>query len=142
LEGEEYVGGIASGRMLRAGGIAGYGIYVTTRRIIGAKSRKALWKGLAGAALGGVTGAFVGSKLSRDQNAQMIDEIEQKKDFEVVKENISGVEMKKPSFVHRGHLVISTTTGDPVKIIIAEGGDYKRLLELMQSFRPDVLNIV
>jgi DNA-binding Lrp family transcriptional regulator len=142
LEGEEYVGGIASGRMLKAGGIAGYGIYVTTRRIIGAKSRKALWKGLAGAALGGVTGAFVGSKLSRDQNAQMIDEIEQKKDFEVVKENISRVEMKKPSFVHRGHMVISTTTGDPVKIILADGGDYKRLLELMQSFRPDALNII
>src|SRR2546427_10155123 len=46
LEGEEYLGCVVSGRMLRAGGIAGYGIYVTTQRIIGAKSRKALWKGL------------------------------------------------------------------------------------------------
>ena len=142
MEGEEYLGGVVSGRMLRAGGIAGYGIYVTTQRLIGAKSRKALWKGLAGAALGGVTGAFVGSKLSRDQNAQMIDELEQKKDFEVARESISSVEMKKPTFVHRGHMVIGTATGDPVKIIIADGGDYKRLLELMQSFRPEALNVL
>jgi hypothetical protein len=142
LEGEEYVGGVVSGRILRAGGIAGYGIYVTTQRVIGAKSRKALWKGLAGAAIGGVTGAFVGSKLSRDQNAQMIDELEQKKDFEIARQNISTVEMKKPSFVHRGHMVIGTTSGDPVKIIIADGGDYKRLLELMQSFRPDALKVI
>ncbi len=130
MEGEEYLGGVVSGRMLRAGGIAGYGIYVTTQRLIGAKT------------LGGVTGAFVGSKLSRDQNAQMIDELEQKKDFEVARESISSVEMKKPTFVHRGHMVIGTATGDPVKIIIADGGDYKRLLELMQSFRPEALNVL
>jgi len=48
LEDEEYVGGVTSGRMLRAGGIAGYSVYVTTRRLIGAKNRKALWKGIAG----------------------------------------------------------------------------------------------
>ena len=52
------------------------------------------------------------------------------------------MEMKKPTFVHRGHMVISMATGDPVKIIIADGGDYKRLLELMQSFRPEALNVL
>src|SRR5205809_6359291 len=103
--------------MLRAGGIAGYGIYVTTRRLIGAKSRKALWKGLAGAALGGVTGESVGSKLSRDQNAQTIDALARKQDFEVARESISSVEMKKPTFVPRGRMAISTATGHPAKII-------------------------
>lgn len=141
MEDEEYVGGVVSGRMLRAGGIAGYGLYVTSRRLIGAKNRKALWKGIAGSALGGVTGMYVGAKLTRDHNAQMIDDLEQKKDFEFAKENVTSVELKKPTFVHRGHLVISTTSGDPIKILIADGGDYKRLLELMQSFRPDVLAI-
>jgi len=142
LEAEEYVGGVTSGRMLRAGGIAGYSVYVTTRRLIGAKNRKALWKGIAGSAFGGVAGMYVGSKLSREANAQMINELEQKKDFEVTKENVSSVEMKKPTFVHRGHMVISTTTGEPVKILLADGGDYKRLLELMQSFRPEILTVV
>ena len=50
--------------------------------------------------------------------------------------------MKKPTFVHLGHMVISTTTGEPVKILLADGGDYKRLLELMQSFRPEILTVV
>jgi len=68
LEDEEYVGGVTSGRMLRAGGIAGYSVYVTTRRLIGAKNRKALWKGIAGSAFGGVAGMYVGSKLSREAN--------------------------------------------------------------------------
>ena len=71
----------------------------------------------------------------------MINELEQKKDFEVTKENVSSVEMK-PTFVHRGHMVISTTTREPVKTLLADGGDYKRLLELMQSFRPEILTVV
>ena len=50
LELEEFVGGVATGRMLRAGGIASYAIYLTSRRLIGAKDRKALWKGIAGSA--------------------------------------------------------------------------------------------
>jgi len=69
LEDEEYVGGVTSGRMLRAGGIAGYSVYVTTRRLIGAKDRKALWKGIA-QPWGGVAGMYVGSKLSREANAR------------------------------------------------------------------------
>src|SRR2546427_13072392 len=98
LEDEEYVGGVTSGRMLRAGGIAGYSVYVTTRRLIGAKNRKALWKGIVGSAFGGVAGMYVGSKLSREANAQMINDLEQKEDFEGRQEDVSSVEMKKPAF--------------------------------------------
>jgi hypothetical protein len=127
--------------MLRAGGIAGYGVYLTSRRIIGAKNRKMLWKGIAGSALGGVTGSYVGSKLSSDTNAQMLGDIERKKDFEVRKENVSNIEMKKPSFVHRGHMLIRTLTGDEIKILLANGKDYQKLLELVQSFRPDVVRV-
>src|SRR2546428_13561420 len=110
---EEYLGGLESGRMVKAGGIAGYGVYVTTRRIIGVKSRRALFKQLAGAPLGGLVGAALGARLSRDERVRLISELEQKKDLEIERNDISGIELKKPSFTHRGHLFISTFSGDP-----------------------------
>lgn len=136
---EEYLGGLESGRMVKAGGIAGYGIYATTKRIIGVKSRRALLKQLAGAPLGGMLGAAFGARLSRDDSARVISELEQKKDLEVTKGDVSGIELKKPTFVHRGHVVISRHSGDPFKVILADKGDYERILKLMQAFRPDAV---
>jgi len=139
---EEYLGGLESGRMVQAGGIAGYWVYVTTKRIIGVKSRRALFKQLAGATLGGMVGAALGARLSRDDSIRVISELEQKKDLEVLKESVSGIELRKPTFVHRGHIVVSTLSGDPVKVIIADKGDYQRLEALMRAFRPDVVTVV
>jgi outer membrane lipoprotein SlyB len=131
---EQYLGGFESGRLVKKGSIAGYGIYATDMRIIGVKSRKALLKGLAGAALGGVTGAYIGMRLSKDQSVKMIQELDERKDFEVAKSDVSNLELKKPSFVSRGHLVISTNTGDAIKIIIASKKDFKDLVSLMSQF--------
>ncbi len=139
---EEYIGGLESGRMLRAGGIAGYGIYATTRRLIGVKSRKALFKQMAGAPLGGLITAVAGARLSRDESARVISELEEKKDLEVQRDDISGLELKKPSFTSRGHMVIETVSGDPVKILFADKGDFQKVVTLMQAFRPEVVNMV
>jgi len=53
---EQYLGGFESGRLVKAGSIAGYGIYATEMRIIGVKSRKLCSKDLpeqrSGASLG------------------------------------------------------------------------------------------
>ncbi len=140
MEEEEYVGGLESGR-LKKGWAAGYGVNVTNRRIIGAKSRKALGKALASAMLGGVAGAYVGMKLSRDENAKMIQELEAKKDFEISKTNVSRIELKKPTFVSRGHIIIASTTGEQTNIIIADKKDYERLLTLMKAFYPEVVTV-
>jgi len=142
VQDEEYLGGLSSGRMLKAGGIAGYGIYATTKRLIGVKSRRALLKQLAGAPIGGMVGAALGARLSRDESARVISDLEQKKDFEVPRGNISRIELKKPSFVHRGHLLINTISGEPVKILLADKGDFERLVQLMQAFRSDVVTVV
>jgi hypothetical protein len=128
------LGGFESGRLVKAGSIAGYGIYATNMRIIGVKSRKALLKGLAGAALGGVTGAYLGMRLSKDQSVKMIQELDQRKDFEVAKSDVSNLELKKPSFWSRGHIVITHQTGDAIKIIIASKKDFKDLVSLMSQF--------
>jgi len=103
---EEYLGGLESGRM-KKGMVAGYGIYATNKRIIGVKSRRALGKALAGLAFG-VVGAYVGMKLSRGQSFKAIADLDEKKDFEVAKENVSSLELKKPTMWRRGHIVIST----------------------------------
>jgi outer membrane lipoprotein SlyB len=97
---------------------------------------------MAGALLGGVAGAYVGMKLSRDQNAEMISELEGKKDFEVSKDEVSRIELKKPSFVSRGHIVIASSKGEDTKILIADKKDYERVMTLMQAFLPGVIAFV
>ena len=56
----------------------------------------------------GVVGAYVGMKLSRGQSFKAIADLDEKKDFEVAKENVSSLELKKPTMWRRGHIVIST----------------------------------
>ena len=137
---EQYLGGVQSGRLKKAGmgTAAGYAIYVTNRRMIGAKSRKALGKAMLGSALGG---AYLGGKMGRDHDVQMPTDLEGK-DFEVNRDKVTGLELKKPSFVSRGHIVISQMSGDPIKIMIADKKDFRRIMELMQAFRPDAVQVV
>ena len=137
---EQYLGGVQSSRLKKAGMMtaAGYTIYVTNLRIIGAKSRKALGKAMLGSALGG---AYVGGRLSRDHNVQMPTDLEGK-DFEVKRDKVTGLELKKPSFFSRGHIVINQMSGDPTKILIADKKDFRRIVELMQAFRPDAVQVL
>ena len=127
---------------MKKGFVAGYGIYATNLRIIGVKSRKALAKGLVGAAIGGVAGAYIGMKLSTDQSVKMIQELEERKDFEVSKQNVSRVELKKPSIWRRGHIVITQVTGEAIKVLIVQKKDFQRLVELMRAFSPEVVTVI
>ena len=138
---EQYLGGLESGRM-KKGFVAGYGIYATNLRIIGVKSRRALAKGLVGAAIGGVAGAYIGMKLSTDQSVKMIQELEERKDFEVSKQNVSRVELKKPSIWRRGHIVITQVTGEAIKVLIVQKKDFQRLVELMRAFSPEIVTVI
>lgn len=84
---EEIIGGFASPNIARKGLIRGYGLYVTTDRIIGVKGG---WKQWSGIFLGdGVTGAGV------DDANRAIKELEQKKDFEVRKEELQEVRIQR-----------------------------------------------
>jgi len=138
---EQYLGGLESGRM-KKGFVAGYGIYATNLRIIGVKTRKALAKGLVGAAIGRVAGAYIGMKLSTDQSVKMIQELEERKDFEVSKQNASRVELKKPSIWRRGHIVITQVTAEAIKVLIVQKKDFQQLVELMRAFSPEVVTVI
>jgi len=140
---EEFlIGGFTS--TMKKGRIAGYGIYVTNKRIIGIKAWKRFVVGATiGAILGGAAvGALLGRALTKDESRKLIEELDKKKDFEAYKEDISYIELKKPSFWRRGHLLVAMKSGESIKVLMAEKGDYERLLTLLREFYPEALRLV
>ena len=83
----------------------------------------------------------MGMRLSKDQGVKMVEELDQRKDFEVAKSDVSNLELKKPSFWSRGRIVITRQTGDAIKIIIASKKDYKDLVSLMSQLSPTQMTI-
>lgn len=139
--GEEYLGGFTSGNMIR-GRMRGYGLYATTVRVIGVKSRKAAAGFLLGAALGGAVGYAVGQKLSRDDGAKMIHDLDQKKDFEMQRTDISRIEMKKPRWYRNGHILFVPKYGEAVKVKVGHKRDFASLQDLMQKFGAETVTII
>lgn len=149
---EEYVGGFTSGALKR-GMFWGYGIYATNRRIIGVKSRKgaiagALVGGVIGGAAGGIIVGVLGQKLSKDQSVKMIRELEEKKDFEISKEQVSQIEVKKPNVWQvrlvgsgRGHLLITPKSGEEIKILMQGNKEFENARNLMQAFLPEAVRV-
>jgi len=140
---EEFlIGGFTS--TMKKGLIAGYGIYVTNKRIIGIKARKRYVVGaIIGTILGGPAfGESLGRALTKDESRKLIEELDKKKDFEAYKEDISYIELKKPSFWRRGHLLVAMKSGESIKVLVDEKGDYERLLTLLREFYPEALRLV
>ena len=99
---EELIGGFASPNIAR-GKLRGYGLYVTTDRIIGVKGGLKQFTGVlgeimigagagllggAGFIVAGTTGIAAGSALkdvSTDDARKTLEQVEQKKDFEIHK---------------------------------------------------------
>ena len=105
MESEVFIGGVESVKLKR-GLVAGYNIYATSRRLIGVKKRgKAiLFRSIPPLA------DFAGSKEKGDLAIEKLEEM--KKDFELLREDISELEMKEPPrfgpFQTSGHLRIMT----------------------------------
>jgi len=139
--GEEYLGGFTSGNLIR-GRLRGYGLYATTVRVIGVKSRKSAAGFMLGAALGGAVGYAVAQKLSKDEGVKMIHDLDEKKDFDMVKTDISRIELRKPRWYRTGHILFTPKYGDAVKVKVGHKRDFAKLNELMQRFSPTVIAIV
>jgi len=79
-------------------------------------------------------------RLSVLQSLQIIRELERRKDFEIHKDQISEIEMKRPPGIFRvGHVIIRVNSGEPVKVGIAKPKEYERLQVLLDAFYPEVL---
>lgn len=80
-------------------------------------------------------------KLSKDQSAKMIKELDERKDFEVAKRDVPHLERKKPSMWRRGHLIITRQTGETIKIMVAQKKDFEDLVLLMSDFSHERMTI-
>jgi hypothetical protein len=125
---------------MKRGMVAGYNLYATDRRLIGVKKRgKAiLFRSIA------ILADLAGSKEKSDMAIEELKEME--KDFELLKEDISRIEIKKPPrfgpFQTSGHVRITTKAGEDIKIKIESRGDFDRVEEIISKFNPEALKIV
>ena len=140
-EGEEFIGGFAGGFLAR-GGSTGYGIYATTRRIIGVNVVKVGARSFLGGGMAGLVKGELLPKLAPAESAAVIAELDAKKDFDVRKNQVSRIEVKGPGLFGSGHLVISTMAGEEARIRLLHKVAFERLRDLMRVFDPEVLTLV
>ena len=133
-----FLGGFAGGFLARGLTHIGYGIYFTTRRLIGIDLGAN-----GGGALGGTLAGFIHGelmpKLSSEESAKTITDLEQMKEFEIEKDQISRIELKKPGLLGTGHIVITPKEGKPEKITLRHRIAYDRLITLTKAFSPEVV---
>ncbi len=137
-DGEMFLGGFASG-FLAKGFHIGYGLYFTTSRVIGID----LGSG-GGGALGGAMAGFIEGQLmptvSQEESDRVIGKLEGMKEFDMMKDRISRIEIKKPGLLGTGHITITPTNGKPVKITLRHRIAYDRIMQLTRVFSPELVS--
>jgi len=136
---EIFLGGFASGFLARGLTRIGYGLYFTTSRVIGIDVGKN-----GGGALGGTLAGFIHGelmpRLSSEESDKTIADLVRIEDFEMVKDQISRIELKKPGMLGSGHIVITPRQGKPEKITLRHRTAYDRLVTLTQAFSPEIVS--
>jgi hypothetical protein len=139
---ETFVGGFMSGFLSRGllGSRVGYGFYFTTIRVFGVDPGAHGGSELTGAMAGYIEGQLMPS-LSDDENARVIGELERVKDFELAKEQIQAIKLKKPGRLRIGFGRVSVVpiNGKTLSIQLRHPIAYDRLVQLTQAFSPDLV---
>ncbi len=139
---ETFVGGFMSGFLSRGllGSRVGYGFYFTTVRVFGVDPGAHGGSELTGAMAGYIEGQLMPS-LSDDENARVIGELERVKDFELAKEQIQAINLKKPGRLRIGfgRVSIVPIKGKTLSIQLRHPIAYDRLVQLTQAFSPDLV---
>lgn len=151
---EEIIGGL-EGLNLCKGVFRGYALYITNQRVIGAKMKsrgKELLKFLMGWR-GSVRGSLRPlewkgeslkvSRLSAEETSTLLEDIRGRIDFEVRKQEIEKVELKKPGTFRAGHVKIKARGGEH-KVLIVAGAreEYEYLKGLFKEFCPEKVEVV
>jgi hypothetical protein len=79
-------------------------------------------------------------KLSTEESAKTITDLERIKEFETEKAQISRIELKKPGLLITGHIVITPKEGRPEKITLRHKIAYDRLMTLTRAFSPEIVS--
>lgn len=90
---------------------------------------------------GGLLGHYVMKGLTNDQSAKQIQELEKKKDFEIFKDQISKIEIKKPGTLKAGHIKIVSKKEGETKITMAGKKEFENVKGLLKAFHPNVLRV-
>jgi len=137
-QGEQFLGGFAGG-FLAKGGTVGYGLYATTKRLIGVNVVKVGARSFLGGQMAGFVNGQLIPTVSADESAKVIAELDAKKDFDVRKDQVSRIELKSPGLLGLGQMTITTQLRQETKIGLRHKEAYQRLRDLMQVFYPEVL---
>jgi len=94
--------------------------------------------------LGGPMAGFIHGelmpRLSPDESAKAITDLDRMKDFEMEKDQINRIELKKPDLLGTGHIVITPKEGKPEKITLRHRIAYDRLMTLTRAFSPEIVS--
>jgi hypothetical protein len=142
---EDYLGGYSSSHLMMRG-FMGYAIHVTNKRIIGVPNRSSMFAGMLTTSLVGGLASIGGKftpKLPSIEGAKQIQELDERKEFEIQRDQVTSLELKRPGFFSRGHLLITPKSGRPIEIEIAPGGrDYEIIRNLVKAFYPEAVKTV
>jgi len=143
MNGEEtFIGGFMSGLLSRGflGTRVGYGFYFTTARIFGVDPGAQGGSELTGTIAGYIDGQLMPS-LSADENTKLIGELERVKDFELAKDQVKRIELKKPGSygIGFGRITVVPDTGRSISIQLRHRVAYDRLMQLTKAFSPELV---
>ncbi len=139
-EDEKFVGGFAGGFLAR-GTLPGYGIYATTERIIGVDVKRVGSRSFLGGAMAGFVEGQLLPKLSVEESGRVIRELDEKKEFDLRRDQISRIEIKSPGLLTGGHMLISPRMGEKVKVRLLHKVAFERLRDLTQVFYPEAVSL-
>lgn len=117
----------------------GYGLYFTTSRLFGVNPGAHGGSELAGTLAGYIEGQLMPTLAPKD-NAEVIDELDRVKDFQLAKDQIRRIELKKPGLFGLGRMNVVPVTQRSISIQLRHPIAYDRLFQLTQAFGPELLN--
>lgn len=134
---EYIIGGVLSGHLAR-GPLRGYGLYVTSDRIIGVKGG---WKQLFGGILGDALEVRAGVEDAPADTRKAFELIERNKDFEVGKDELESVILRRTDFLWRilsWGVIEVRAPGRTYRIRIGrDGEELVKLRSMLYAFQPD-----
>lgn len=140
VENERFLGGFAGG-FLAKGATVGYGLYATTTRLIGVNVVKVGARSFLGGQMAGLVQGELIPSLSADQSTRVIAELDEKKEFDLRKDQISRIELKSPGLLGLGHMVVTAGPQQETKIGLRHKVAFQRLRDLMHVFYPEVVTL-
>ena len=135
---ETFIGGFCSGFLGQGfmGIRVGYGLYFTSTRLFGVSAARWTGGSLAGPTGGLIKGQLMPS-LTPEENATVIAELERSRDYELPRDQVRAIELKK-SGLWLGGATIRPADGKPTRYVFRSPIAYDRLTQLRQAFSPEL----